>query len=103
MNSPKAKLTEGSVGRHLVNMTVPILFGITMMMAQSIIDAWFLGKVGDRARWPHSVLAFRSSWSLRVSRLVSVPAPHRLSLVRLGQATIVAPGDWQPTACCCRS
>ena len=49
MVSPKAKLTEGSVGRHLVNMTVPILFGITMMMAQSIIDAWFLGKVGDRA------------------------------------------------------
>jgi len=49
MNSPKAKLTEGSVGRHLVNMTVPILFGITMMMAQSIIDAWFLGKVGDLA------------------------------------------------------
>ncbi len=49
MESPKAKLTEGSVGRHLVNMTVPMLFGITMMMAQSIIDAWFLGKVGDRA------------------------------------------------------
>jgi len=49
MESPKAKLTEGSVGRHLVNMSVPILFGITMMMAQSIIDAWFLGKVGDRA------------------------------------------------------
>jgi putative MATE family efflux protein len=49
MVSPKAKLTEGSVGRHLVDMTVPILFGITMMMAQSIIDAWFLGKVGDRA------------------------------------------------------
>jgi putative MATE family efflux protein len=49
MESPKAKLTEGPVGRHLVNMSVPILFGITMMMAQSIIDAWFLGKVGDRA------------------------------------------------------
>ena len=49
MESTKAKLTEGSVGRHLVDMTVPILFGITMMMAQSIIDAWFLGKVGDRA------------------------------------------------------
>ena len=49
MESRKAKLTEGSVGRHLVNMTVPILFGISMMMAQSIIDAWFLGKVGDDA------------------------------------------------------
>jgi putative MATE family efflux protein len=49
MKSRKAKLTEGSVGRHLVDMTVPIMFGITMMMAQSIIDAWFLGKVGDLA------------------------------------------------------
>jgi putative MATE family efflux protein len=49
MESRKPKLTEGSVGRHLVKMTVPILFGITMMMAQSIIDAWFLGKVGDSA------------------------------------------------------
>jgi len=49
MESRKAKLTEGSVARHLVKMTVPMLLGITTMMAQSIIDAWFLGKVGDRA------------------------------------------------------
>jgi putative MATE family efflux protein len=49
MESRKAKLTEGSVGRHLVDMTVPILFGISTMMAQSLIDAWFLGKVGDLA------------------------------------------------------
>jgi len=49
MESRKAKLTEGSVGRHLVKMTVPMLIGITTMMAQGIIDAWFLGKVGDSA------------------------------------------------------
>ena len=49
MESRKAKLTEGPVGPQLVKMTVPILFGISMMMAQSIIDAWFLGKVGDDA------------------------------------------------------
>ncbi len=49
MESPRAKLTEGSVGRHLVTMTVPILLGISTLMAQSLIDAWFLGKVGDRA------------------------------------------------------
>jgi putative MATE family efflux protein len=30
-------------------MTLPMLLGITTMMAQSFIDAWFLGKVGDRA------------------------------------------------------
>jgi putative MATE family efflux protein len=40
-------LTEGPVGRHLVSMTVPVLFGITTMMAQSLIDTWFIGRVGD--------------------------------------------------------
>ncbi len=49
MESRKPKLAEGPVGQHLVNMAVPILFGITTMMAQSIVDAWFLGKVGDSA------------------------------------------------------
>ena len=49
MESRKAKLTEGSVGRHLVDMTVPVLLGITTMMGQSFIDTWFLGKVGDQA------------------------------------------------------
>jgi len=29
-------------------MTVPVLFGITTMMAQGLIDTWFLGQVGDR-------------------------------------------------------
>lgn len=47
MNSPKPRLTEGSVGRHLVNMSAPVLLGITTMMGQSFIDTWFLGKVGD--------------------------------------------------------
>ncbi len=49
MNAPRAKLTEGPVGGHLIDMTVPVLFGITTLMAQSFVDAWFLGKVGDRA------------------------------------------------------
>jgi putative MATE family efflux protein len=40
-------LTEGPVGRHLIDMTVPVLFGITTMMAQSLIDTWFIGRVGD--------------------------------------------------------
>ena len=48
MDEPKAKLTEGPIGQHLVNMTVPVLFGITTMMAQGLIDTWFLGMVGDR-------------------------------------------------------
>lgn len=48
MDAPRAKLTEGPVGRHLVHMTVPVLLGITTMMAQGLIDTWFLGQVGDR-------------------------------------------------------
>ncbi len=49
MSAPGAKLTQGSVGRHLKDMTVPMLMGITTMMAQSFIDTYFLGRVGDRA------------------------------------------------------
>jgi putative MATE family efflux protein len=41
MSAPKPKLT------HLVDMTVPVLFGIATMMGQSLIDTWFIGQVGD--------------------------------------------------------
>ena len=54
MQEPKAKLTEGPVGRHLVDMTVPVLLGVGMMMGQAFIDAWFLGRVGDRALAAHA-------------------------------------------------
>lgn len=49
MVKKNGKLTEGSVGRHLLNMALPVLIGITTMMGQSFIDAYFLGMVGDRA------------------------------------------------------
>ena len=54
MEPARAKLTEGPVGRHLVDMTVPVLLGITTMMGQAFIDAWFLGRVGDRALAAHA-------------------------------------------------
>jgi len=54
MQEPKAKLTEGPVGRHLLDMTLPVLLGITMMMGQAIVDAWFLGRVGDRSLAAHA-------------------------------------------------
>ena len=47
MNSPKPRLTDGPVGRHLADMAVPVLLGITTMMAQGLIDTWFIGRVGD--------------------------------------------------------
>jgi len=48
MASTQARLTEGSVGRHLVAMAVPVLFGIFTMMLQAFVDMWFIGRVGDR-------------------------------------------------------
>ncbi len=46
MNAPRAKLTEGSVGRHLTVMTLPVLGGIFAMMLQSFADTYFIGQVG---------------------------------------------------------
>ena len=54
MDIEKARLTDGPVGRHLVNMTAPMLLGITTMMGQALIDAWFLGRVGDSALAAHA-------------------------------------------------
>ena len=54
MQSERAQLTEGPVGKHLVAMTVPVLLGIITMMGQALIDAWFLGRVGDRALAAHA-------------------------------------------------
>jgi putative MATE family efflux protein len=48
MEQAQARLTLGSVGRHLVDMTVPVLYGIFMMMLQGFVDAWFIGQVGVR-------------------------------------------------------
>lgn len=47
MASTNARLTTGPVGRQMVGMTVPVLFGILMMMLQAFVDAYFIGRVGD--------------------------------------------------------
>jgi len=49
MASKKARLTTGPVGRQMVGMTVPVLFGIFTMMLQGFVDAYFIGRVGDDA------------------------------------------------------
>ncbi len=48
VNATEPLLTSGPVGRHLTDMTVPVMFGIVMMMLQNFIDAWFVGQLGDR-------------------------------------------------------
>lgn len=54
MENNKPRLTEGSVGKHLVAMAFPVLLGIATMMGQAFVDAWFLGRVGDRALAAHA-------------------------------------------------
>ena len=54
MRSDRVRLTEGPVGKHLVVMTAPVLLGIITMMGQALIDAWFLGRVGDYALAAHA-------------------------------------------------
>ncbi len=46
MAKKTSRLASGPVGRHLIDMTVPVLFGIATMMGQALIDAWFIGQVG---------------------------------------------------------
>jgi len=54
MTEEEPRLTEGPVGKHLLNMALPVLLGITTMMGQAFIDAYFLGMVGDRALAAHA-------------------------------------------------
>jgi putative MATE family efflux protein len=54
MENNAAKLTDGPVAQHLLNMALPVLLGITTMMGQAFIDAYFLGMVGDRALAAHA-------------------------------------------------
>ncbi|HZD52680.1 MAG TPA: MATE family efflux transporter [Woeseiaceae bacterium] len=48
MATKEARLTHGSVGRHLAGMALPVLVGIATMMVQAFVDMWFIGRVGDR-------------------------------------------------------
>ena len=42
----KAKLTEGSVGRTLVFVTLPMMVGIVGMVAFNLVDTFFVGRLG---------------------------------------------------------
>jgi MATE family, multidrug efflux pump len=41
-------LTSGSVGRHLVRLTVPMFLGISAMIVASMIDTIYIGWIGTR-------------------------------------------------------
>lgn len=44
--SEKAKLTRGSIARHLVEQTAPMIIGVTAMISIGLVDAYFIGRLG---------------------------------------------------------
>ncbi len=47
MASPKAKLTEGSVSKTLLALSLPMLIGLVAGMAYGIADSYWVGKLGS--------------------------------------------------------
>ncbi len=48
MAEARATLVEGSVGRHLRSLTVPMIWGIAAIMSLNIVDTWFVAQIGER-------------------------------------------------------
>ena len=48
MTTTRASLAEGPVNRHLISLTVPMIWGILAMMALNITDTWFVAQLGSR-------------------------------------------------------
>jgi len=44
--SGDAKLSEGSIARHLVSQTLPMVVGITCIIGVGLVDAYFIGQLG---------------------------------------------------------
>ena len=47
MSVEGAVLTQGSVGRHLIRQTLPMVFGVLAIMSVGLVDAYFIGLLGD--------------------------------------------------------
>ena len=46
MSVEGARLTHGSVGRHLFQQTLPMVVGILAILSVGLIDAYFIGQLG---------------------------------------------------------
>ncbi len=42
-----AKLTRGSIRRHLVSQTLPMIVGVAAIMSIGLVDAYFIGQLGS--------------------------------------------------------
>lgn len=47
--SSGARLTEGSISRHLRSLTVPMTFGILSMVSKNLVDTYFVAQLGTEA------------------------------------------------------
>jgi putative MATE family efflux protein len=47
-NTRKALLTEGPIGKTLVKLTIPMIFGILAMVAFNLVDTFFVGQLGTQ-------------------------------------------------------
>ena len=45
-NQNKAALTEGDIGKTLVKLTIPMIFGILGVVAFNLVDTFFIGQLG---------------------------------------------------------
>jgi putative MATE family efflux protein len=45
-NAKGAALVEGPVGRTLINLTIPMIFGMLGMVAFNLVDTYFVGQLG---------------------------------------------------------
>jgi putative MATE family efflux protein len=45
-NAKKALLVEGPIGKTLVKLTIPMIFGILGMVAFNLVDTFFIGQLG---------------------------------------------------------
>lgn len=48
INTAKATLTEGPVGKTLAQLTWPMVFGLLGMVAFNLVDAFFVGQLGTK-------------------------------------------------------
>lgn len=44
--APKHDLTEGSIPRHLVRMTIPMIWGIMALISFQLVDAYYISRLG---------------------------------------------------------
>jgi Na+-driven multidrug efflux pump len=47
MSVEGATLTQGSVGNHLIRQTLPMVFGVLAIMSVGLVDAYYIGLLGD--------------------------------------------------------